>query len=289
MDPLTAKLASLRLAPVQAASWGHPECTGLPTMDLYISGEALEPLNASDNYSEKLVRLPNLGVHVEPLAPAISKPGLGSLNLPSNEPLLLCAGAPFKYSPIDDDVWVQIARHLRKRIFKRKSGGRLIFFRSRSEAMDRILETRLRTAFEKGGVEFDAHVSIVPTLDRSRFFGLMRESALMLDTLGFSGFNTAIQGIECDLPVLAYEGAFMRGRLASAIMRRLDLPELVATTKEEFVQKAIELAGDARRRRSLRAKIIERRSILFHDLEPVRALERHLTDEVMKARTTTLA
>ena len=108
----------------------------------------------------------------------------------------------------------------------------------------------------------------------------------MLDTLGFSGFNTAIQGIECDLPVLAYEGEFMRGRLASAIMRRLDLPELVATTKEEFVQKAIELAGDARRRRSLRARIIERRSILFHDMEPVRALERHLTDEVMKACVT---
>jgi protein O-GlcNAc transferase len=275
----------LRLAPVQAASWGHPECTGLPTMDLFISGEALEPINASDNYCEKLVRLPNLGVHVEPLAPAISKPGLGSLNLPGNEPLLLCAGAPFKYSPIDDDIWVQIARHLKKRIFKRNSGGRLVFFRSRSEAMDRIFETRLRAAFDKGGVGFDAHVSIIPTLDRSRFFGLMRESALMLDTLGFSGFNTAIQGIECDLPVLAYEGAFMRGRLASAILRRLDLPELVATTKEEFVQKAIALAGDSRERRRLRAKIIERRSVLFHDMEPVRALERHLTDAVIKAPT----
>jgi predicted O-linked N-acetylglucosamine transferase (SPINDLY family) len=284
MDPLTAQLASLRLVPVQAASWGHPECTGLPTMDLYISADALEPANASDNYSERLVRLPNLGVHVEPLAPAVSKPGLASLNLPGNEPLLLCAGAPFKYSPMDDDIWVQIARHLKKRFLKRNSGGRLVFFRSRSDAMDRILETRLRAAFDRGGVEFDAHVSIIPTLDRSRFFGLMRESALMLDTLGFSGFNTAIQGIECDLPVLAYEGEFMRGRLASAIMRRLDLPELVATSKEDFVQKAIELAGDARRRQELRAKIVERRNVLFHDIEPVRALERHLREAVMRAR-----
>jgi protein O-GlcNAc transferase len=285
MDPLTAQLASLRLAPVQAASWGHPETTGLPTMDLYISADAFEPINASDNYSEKLVRLPNLGVHVEPLAPAISKPGLRSLNLPSNEPLLLCPGAPFKYSPLDDDIWVQIARHLRKKLFGRNSGGRLVFFRSRSDTMDRMLENRLRAAFDRGDVEFDAHVSIIPTLDRSRFFGLMRKSALMLDTLGFSGFNTAIQGIECDLPVLAYEGEFMRGRLASAIMRQLGLPELVATTKEEFVQKAIDLAGDARRQRRLRAEIIQRRKVLFHDKEPVRALERHLTDAVMRART----
>lgn len=284
MDPLTAQLASLRLAPVQAASWGHPETTGLPTMDLYISADALEPVDAADNYSERVLRLPNLGVHIEPLAPAVSKPGLRSLKLPSHEPLLLCPGAPFKYSPLDDEVWVQIAGQLRKKFLRRGSGGRLVFFRSRRETMDRILEDRLRAAFERGCVDFDAHVRFIPTLDRSRFFGLMQESALMLDTLGFSGFNTAIQAIECGLPVLAFEGEFMRGRLASAIMRRLGLPELVATTKEEFVQKAIELAGDARRRRRLQVQIIERRSVLFHDKEPVQALQRHLRDAAIKAQ-----
>jgi predicted O-linked N-acetylglucosamine transferase (SPINDLY family) len=284
MHPLTLQLACLRLAPVQAATWGHPETTGLPTMDLYISADAFEPVNASENYCEELVRLPNLGVYVEPLAPAISKLSLGSLKLPDNEPLLLCPGAPFKYSPLYDEVWVNIARHLRKRLFTRSSGGRLVFFRSGSDMMDRMLESRLRAAFEKADVEFDARVSIIPMLDRTRFFGLMRQSALMLDTLGFSGFNTALQAIECDLPVLAFEGAFMRGRLASAIMRRLDLPELVATTTDDFVQKALDLAGDAGRRKKIRAKIIERRNVLFHDTAPVLALERCLTDAVARFR-----
>jgi protein O-GlcNAc transferase len=283
MHPLTLQLACLRLAPVQAVSWGHPETTGLPTIDLYISADAFEPVNASENYVEELVRLPNLGVYVEPLAPAISKPGLGSLNLPGNEPLLLCPGAPFKYSPLYDGVWVNIARHLRKRFFRRSSGGRLVFFRSGIDMVDRMLESRLRAAFEKADVEFDEHVSIIPKLERSRFFGLMRQSALMLDTLGFSGFNTALQAIECDLPVLAFEGEFMRGRLASAIMRRLDLPELVATTTQDFVQKALDLAGDAGRRKQIRAKIVERRHILFHDTAPVRALERCLTDAVARS------
>jgi protein O-GlcNAc transferase len=284
MHPLTLQLASLRLAPVQATSWGHPETTGLPTMDLYISGDAFEPANASENYVEELVRLPNLGVYVEPLAPAISKPGLGSLNLPGNQPLLLCPGAPFKYSPLYDDVWVHIARHLRKQLFRRSSGGRLVFFRSGIDTVDRMLESRLRAAFEKGNVEFDERVSIIPKLERSRFFGLMRQSALMLDTLGFSGFNTALQAIECNLPVLAFEGEFMRGRLASAIMRRLDLPELVATTTEEFIQKAVDLAGDTGRRKKIRAKIVERRNILFRDKAPVIALERRLTSAVARSR-----
>jgi predicted O-linked N-acetylglucosamine transferase (SPINDLY family) len=253
-------------------------------MDLYISADAFEPVNASKNYVEELVRLPNLGVYVEPLAPAISKPGFGSLNLPGNEPLLLCPGAPFKYSPLYDEVWVNIARHLRKIFFRRSSGGRLVFFRSGNDMVDRMLESRLRAAFEKADVEFDEHANIIPKLERSRFFGLMRQSALMLDTLGFSGFNTALQAIECDLPVLAFEGEFMRGRLASAIMRRLDLPELVATTTEDFVQKALDLAGDAGRRKKIRAKIIERRHILFHDTAPIVALERCLTDAVARSR-----
>jgi len=34
MDPTTFKLASLRLAPVQATTWGHPHTTGLPTIDI---------------------------------------------------------------------------------------------------------------------------------------------------------------------------------------------------------------------------------------------------------------
>ena len=263
MHQLTLQLACTRLAPIQAVTWGHPETTGLPTMDLFISSAGFEPPNASDNYSEQLVTLPNLGVYVKPLSPAASNPKLTLLTLPRRAPLLLCPGSPFKYSPAFDEVWIQIARQFRKGIFGIRSKSRLVFFQSRSQTMDNMLENRLRAAFRNADVSFDEHVSIIPMLDRARFYGLMRRSALMLDTPGFSGFNTALQSIECNLPVLAFEGAFMRGRLASAIMRQLGLPELVATTKDEFVQKAIELASDSRLRRRVRKTISERRDTLF--------------------------
>jgi predicted O-linked N-acetylglucosamine transferase (SPINDLY family) len=286
MDPLPLQLASLRLAPVQAAAWGHPETTGLPTIDLYLSGEAFEPAEATAHYTEKLVRLPNFGVYVEPLNPSSAEPDLSALGLPDDAPLLLCPGAPFKYSPVDDHVWVEIAKHLQKGVFRRRVGGRLVFFRSHVRALDRMLETRLRAAFTAAGLEFDAHVSYIEHLDRPRFFGLLRRSALMLDTLAFSGFNLGVQAMECGLPLLAYEGEFMRGRLASAIMRRLGLSELVATTKQEFVSKAVDLALNAKRRSDLRAAIIARREILFRDVAPIRALERELTQAVARASGT---
>jgi predicted O-linked N-acetylglucosamine transferase (SPINDLY family) len=278
MDPLTQQLAALRLAPVQATTWGHPETTGFATMDLYLSGEYLEPQNAAENYSERLVRLPNFGVYVEPLAPPDAPLDLAALGLPTDEPLLLCPGTPFKYSPYFDYVWVQIAQGLRKRLFSR-SRGRLVFFRSSVIAMDKAFEARLRAAFAGADTDFEAQVSIIPALDRSRYYALMRGSALLLDTLGFSGFNTAIQGIECGLPVLAYEGEFMRGRLASGILRRLELPDLVATNPQRFIDMAVDLARDARKRETLGAAIVQRRERLFHDLSAVRALEECLIRE----------
>ena len=279
-DPLTVQLASLRLAPVQAVTWGHPETSGLPTVDLFLSASAFEPPCAPENsYSERLVVLPNLSVCVEPLALPDVDPDLKSLHLSANEPLLLCPGQPFKYAPQYDDVWVQIAKGLQKRtLLRKRTMGRLIFFRSHDNISDRMLEKRLRAAFARQAVDFDAHVSIIPFLDHARFFGLMRRSALMLDTPGFSGFNTALQAVECDLPVLAFEGDFLRARLASGIMREIEMPELVATSAEDFVQKAIRLARHPDLLGKLRAKIIERRSALFRNLTPVRALERLLIE-----------
>jgi predicted O-linked N-acetylglucosamine transferase (SPINDLY family) len=295
MDALTTQLASLRLAPVQATTWGHPETSGLPTMDLYLSADALELANAEGNYSERLVRLPNLGVCVEPLMPAIEIPDLRLLGLPSDEPLLLCPGTPFKYSPVHDHVWVRIAKGLQAGCGKRgwaritdrlrgKGNGRLVFFRSNNVFMDELLEQRLRRAFEVEKVDFDARVCVIPYLDRPRFFGLMQQAALLLDTVGFSGFNNALQAIEAGLPVLAREGTFMRERLASGIMRRMELTELVATTDEAFIEAAVELAGNASRRGELRVEIANRRKILFHDTEAVRVLERCLVEAIERSR-----
>ena len=277
IDALTLQLAALRLAPLQAATWGHPETTGLPTIDFYLSAEELEPPCAQDNYSEKLVLLPHMGVYVEMLDPKSEDLNPRSLGLPIDEPLLLCPGPPFKYSPLHDHVWIEIARGL-----KANGGGRMVFFCASSGTMHVQLSDRLRNSFAQAGLDFDAHVCIIPFLSRPRYFGLMKQAALMLDTLDFSGFNTAMQAIECGLPYLAFEGSFMRGRLASSIIRRLKLPDLVATSYEDFAQRAVALTADKGRLAELRTVIEKRRAILFEDTAPIRGLEEFLASEIGK-------
>lgn len=266
MDATTAKLASLRLAPVQAASWGHPETTGLPTIDYYLSAQALEPADAQANYTEKLIALPNLGCS---LLPGKEESGrFTGLELRKDELLLVCPGTAFKYAPRHDRVLAEIAKQV--------PNSRLVFFRSRPEPLADRLRERLRDSFRRSRVDFERHVAFVPWQTRGAFRSLLGQADLYLDTIGFSGFNTAVQALECGLPIVAREGRFLRGRLASGPLRRIGLADLVAPSDEAYVELAVALARDRERRQALRRRIESRRHALFGDPAPLDALEKFI-------------
>ena len=265
MDPMTAKLANLRLAAVQVAAWGHPETTGLPTMDYYVSAQDLEGEGAEGHYTEKLVRLPHLGCCWRPLAVTATASDI----IAPDRPLLLCPGAPFKYAPPSDGVLVDIARRLGR--------CRLVFFTQPAQAgLCFRLRRRLEQAFRGAGLDFDDYGVFIPWLDRPAFYGLMQRADLCLDTIGFSGFNTAMQAVECALPVVTRKGRFLRGRLASGILQRIGLAELVAETDEDYVGTAVRLASDGGYREMIRTRITASRAILMDDREPIRAFEEFL-------------
>lgn len=258
MDATTAKLAALRLAPAQAASWGHPETTGMPTIDYYLSAEALEPPEAQANYTEKLVALPNLGCW---LIPGKDEPGVFTDF--KDEQLLVCPGNAFKYAPQHDRLLAEIA--------KRVPDARLVFFLS---PLAKKLQERLRDSFRRAGVDFEKRAAFISWQSRGAFRALLKRADLFLDTIGFSGFNTAVQALECGLPIVAREGRFLRGRLASGTLRHLGLAELVAPTDEAYVELAVTLAADRERRQALRARMAAGRDALFRDSAPLDALQR---------------
>lgn len=267
MDPLTVKLASLRLAPTQVVAWGHPETTGLPTIDYFLSAEAFEPPDAQRFYSEQLVRLPRLGCHYQPLAVAAEPPDLARLGLAGRK-LLLCAGTPYKYLPAHDRVWVEIARELDE--------CKLVFFHHRKQALSQLLAKRLHDAFRAAGISFEDHVAFIPWQPRPAYFGLLERAYLGLDSISFSGFNTAIQALECGLPVVTLDARFMRGRLASGILRSLGLPELIASSADQFVALIRSIARDPAHRQDLSDRIVANRHTLFGDREAIAAMEEFL-------------
>ena len=266
MDPLTAKLASLRLAPVQATAWGHPETSGLATIDYYLSAKQFEPPDSQRNYTENLVALPNLGCAYERLPIAVLEPDLAKLGIAIGCPLLICPGMPFKYVPAHDWVFPEIARRLTHCQF-------IFFFAASYPEWTRRLQGRLQRAFASANVPFDRHVVFIASLPRSEFHGLMGRAEVYLDTIGFSGFNSAMEAIGCGLPVVTREGRFMRGRLASGILKRIGLVELVADTEASYIDLIVRLVQDAEHRAAVRLSIERSREVLYNDIESIRALE----------------
>lgn len=267
MDPTSLRLASLRLAPVQAASWGHPETTGLPTMDYYLSAADLEPAEADAYYTEKLVRLPHLGCYFERSSAAAG--ALPAELSRADGPLLVCAGVPFKYMPEHDWMLAEIVRRLGE--------CRLVFFTHGNRTLSERLGARLLKAFSALGVDYRRHVQFLPWQSGGGFQAVLRAASVYLDTVGFSGFNTALRAVECGLPIVTREGRFMRGRLASGILRRMGLQSLVTPTEAAYVDLAVKLVQDRARRRSVVAAMEEARPRLYEDAEAVRGLEALLT------------
>jgi predicted O-linked N-acetylglucosamine transferase (SPINDLY family) len=270
MDPMTARLASLRLTQVQVVSWGHPETSGLPTIDYFLSAADMEPANAQDFYTERLVALPHVGCFCEISRIAAANPGLSGLGLDSGTPVLLCPGVPFKYAPQHDRVFVEIARRLGR--------CRLVFFTHRLSRISEKLLKRLERSFSAAGLDATQFVTFVPWQDSPEFHGWLRRADVFLDSIGFSGFNTAIQAVQCGTPIVTKEGRFMRGRLASGILKRMGLTELVANSEEQYIALAVRLATDVEYRAHIRSRTEKSRSVLFEDVAPLRALEDFLVD-----------
>jgi predicted O-linked N-acetylglucosamine transferase (SPINDLY family) len=268
MDPMSIKLASLRLAPVQVATWGHPETTGLPTIDYYLSAKDLEPPNAQENYTEQLITLPNLGCFYRPWGGESIRPDLGKLGIDPRSPLFLCPGMPFKYAPQHDWIFAEIARRLGRCQF--------IFFIPEVSDLADQLRQRLEAVFAEYGLDIDEYVIFIPWLNGPAFDGLLERADVFLDTIGFSGFNTAMQAVERGIPIVTREGRFLRGRLASGILKRMGLQELIAGSEEDYISLAVKLIRDGEYRERARKRIEAERHVLFEDIAPIRALESFL-------------
>lgn len=275
MDPVSLGLAARRLAPLQAASWGHPITTGLPTIDLYFSGENIDSARASSHYRETLVRLPGTGCCTTPI-------GLTPERLPELEAeLCLRRGAIFliaqramKFDPADDALYARIAAAAGESTFILLSDPRYPW------ATDRIID-RLAHSFRSHGLDPVRHLLVLPWLSREQFYGLLDVCDVYLDCPSFSGYTTAWQAVHRGLPVVTQDGEFLRQRLAAGLLRKLGLTDTIATSVDEYIAIAVQLAEECKNaglRRARREALKNAAPLCDHDTSVVRAFERSVID-----------
>jgi protein O-GlcNAc transferase len=265
MDPLTSRLAALRLAPVQCVSWGHPTTTGLPTIDYFLSSDLMEPTNAEDHYTEKLVRLPNLSVYYEPPDLQISAFNREYFGLQPDTVIYHCCQAIYKYLPQYDEVFPHIAQRVPNCKF-------LFGSHPNSEWLTELFRKRIRQAFERFGLKAEKFVVFLPFLDVGKYDALYYLSDVFLDPIGWSGCNSALEAVTCNLPVVTLPGELMRSRDSFAILTIIDVSETIASSPDHYVDIAVTLANDKNYRNYIVEKISANKDRIYRDRNCISAL-----------------
>jgi predicted O-linked N-acetylglucosamine transferase (SPINDLY family) len=263
-------LASLRLAPLQCAGWGHPVTSGHANIDVGFSSAVMEPEGAEAHYRERLVRLPGIGTCYP--RPAIPEPvPRAALGLPEDAIAYLFPQSLFKVHPDNDAILVEILAREPKAI--------VVMFQSRHAPITNQFVDRLSRCFAAKGLPTAGRIKLLPNVPHADYLRVNLACDVMLDSLYWSGGNTSLDALACGLPVITRPGDFMRGRQSAGMLSLLGLPELVVDSNEAYVETALRAGRDRAWRDGLRARIAAESHRLFDEEEPVRALGDFLLGE----------
>jgi protein O-GlcNAc transferase len=267
MEPFGYYLAHSRLARVQCVSYGHPDTTGIPNVDYFVSNNLYELPEATEHYSEKpfLLRdLPTLAYYYRPPAPERTA-ARTTFGLSDAEHLYLCPQTLFKMHP-DFDL-------LMAGILRRDPSGRILLIRGHCEQWCIKLKERFRRSIP----DVAGRISFISEQPRPAYMQLVAMSDVVLDTLHFNGMNTSLEAFAVGTPVVTLPTTLQRGRHTQAMYRKMNLTECVAESAEDYIDIAVRIGTDPGYRRDLKKNITERNVALFEQHSVVREFERFFT------------
>jgi predicted O-linked N-acetylglucosamine transferase (SPINDLY family) len=226
-------------APVQMCWLAYPGTTGLFAIDYRISDPHLDPpADDVSHYTETTLRLPETFWCYDPAAPDID-PVSPSPAAKNGFVTFACLNSVMKTNRAVLELWSRVlARVPRSRLLLQSPPGR---------PRDRILEALARNGIEAGRIDF------VNALPRAAYFAQYHRCDIGLDTFPASGHTTSMDAFFMGVPVVALAGPTVAARGGVSIAMNLDLPELVARTTDEYVEKAVRLAEDPACLRDLRS------------------------------------
>jgi protein O-GlcNAc transferase len=266
MDPLTYYLAFSRLAPVQCVTWGHPDTTGIRTIDYFISSDLLEPNDAESQYSERLVRLAHLPTYYYKPDMASGLKSRKDFGLEDERVTYLCPQSLFKFHPDFDEL---IARVLRAH-----PEGQVVIIEGQWKHFIELILRRFRKTIP----DVMDRIRILPRQSSQDFLRLISLSDVILDPIKWSGGSTTYEAMSFGIPIVTMPSEFMRGRVTYACYKQMGIMDCVASTPAEYVQLAVRLGTNSAYRAEIKAKLLNANSVLYENADVVRELEQFFTE-----------
>lgn len=234
---------------------------GTPFHHYIIADEHIIPKGDEIYFSEKVERLSCYQPNDRKRTVSDKTPSRSDEGLPEGAFIYCCLNGVQKITPQMFDCWMTILS---------RSPGSVLWLLSAAEDT----HARLRDLAAEKGVSRERLIFAAkkPNPDHLARYPL---ADLFLDTHPYGAHTTAADALWMGVPVLTVPGKSFASRVCSSLAHAAGIGELACPTKEIYVARAIELAGNPAKILELKARLNANRrsSLLFDTPRLVRELE----------------
>lgn len=252
---------ALRAAPLQVSYLGYPGTMAAPYMDYLIADPVIVPPELRAHYTEGMLYLPSYQANDSTRRIAEKIFTRQELGLPASGFVFCCFNAAYKITPSTFGGWMRILQRVPGSVLLLRAGG--------EEAASNLQKEAQRRGVDPARLVFGK-----PTPAASDYLARYRTADLFLDTLPYNAHTTASDALWAGLPVLTCAGESFASRVAASVLTAVGLPELIASTPENYEDCAVALATDADRLASIKQRLAVNR--LSTPLFDSRAFTRNL-------------
>jgi predicted O-linked N-acetylglucosamine transferase (SPINDLY family) len=199
----------------------------------YIVADAFTIPDYAENwYSEKVLRLPCYQPNDRKRIVDDKTPARADFGLPDDAFVFCCFNASHKFTRFTFDRWMEILK---------ATDNSVLWLLDYSPETNQ----RLREQAAERGVD-GARLHFAPKLPNHRHLARYPLADLFLDSVPYGAHTTASDALWMGVPVLTWSGRCFASRVCGSLLTSAGLPDLVCETPEDFVGRAIHLAGKGR-------------------------------------------
>jgi predicted O-linked N-acetylglucosamine transferase (SPINDLY family) len=239
-DSRTAILAS-RPAPVQLNFLGYPGTMAAPYIDYIIADRTVIPEVRQTWYTEKVLYLPNCYQPNDRSRVGAAMPSRRDVGLPETGLVFCCFNNNYKITPAMFGIWMRLLRAV--------DGSVLWLLADNSAAAD-----NLRREADARGVSPDRLI-FAPRAAPELHLARHALADIALDTLPYNAHTTATDALWRGVPLITCPGNSFQSRVAASILTACGVPELIASSLDEYEQLALRLARNPDLLAATRAKL----------------------------------
>ncbi|GAB1597135.1 O-linked N-acetylglucosamine transferase, SPINDLY family protein [Lysobacter claricitrinus] len=239
------EVLAMRPAPVQVNWLAYPGTSGAPWMDYVIADRTVLPRELTPHFSEHVAWLPHAFQPSDTTREPAPAPSRAECDLPESGVVYACFNNSYKLNATSMRRMFDVLRAV--------DGSVLWVLRGPGRADD-----RLRDAARAAGVD-PSRLVFMFKQPQPAYLARCRLADLFLDTSPYNAHTTASDALWAGCPVLTRPGDTFASRVAASLLHTLGLDDLIAPDDGRFVERAVDLGGDANARIALRQRLDDAR------------------------------